>query len=164
MRMLTLTAGLLGAILLSGCDRENLTAPASDLAAAGNSGCHTVKFTTALTAATEIEIVGVVTGDITGTVHMLFDEFHGFTGVTNHVAANATWEITGGTIPELIGETFVTRVSNRNVLLPGTSLAQNIGSLRALSGVEKANLTYIGQTSLETGETVLNFVGVICTE
>jgi hypothetical protein len=164
MRPLTLTLGLLGLALLSGCtDRENPTAPAAESLAA-NSVCRVVKFSTALTAIDPVTFTGVVTGDLEGTVDIAFDEFSSFRGVTNRVAADATWHITGGAIPELIGETFVTRLTNRNVFLPGTSLVQNIGSLRALSGVEKANLTYVGQTSLETGESVLDFVGVICTE
>jgi hypothetical protein len=164
MRSLTLTLGLLGLALLSGCtDREDPTAPGS-ASLAGTSACRTVKFSTVLTAIDPVTFTGVVTGDLEGTVDLVFDEFSSFRGVTNRVAADATWHITGGTIPELIGETFVTRLTNRNVLLPGTSLVKNIGSLRALSGVQKADLTYVGETSLETGESVLNFVGVICTE
>jgi hypothetical protein len=163
MRTITLTIGLLGLILLSSCDRENVTAPVSDLALAGNSGCSTVKFTTVLTPTGPVSFSGVLTGDLEGTVDQVFDEFGSFTGVTIQVAADATWHITGGIIPELIGETFVTRLTNRNVFLPGTSLTKNIGSLRAQSGVERANLTYIGQTQLTTSETTLNFVGVICT-
>jgi hypothetical protein len=93
---------------------------------------------------------------------VVFDEFHPLRGVTNRVAADATWQITGGIVPELIGETFVTRLTNRNVRVAGSTRIQNIGSLRAISGVEKANLTYLGQTSLETGETILDFVGVVC--
>lgn len=161
MRTLTLTAGLLGAILLSACGRENLTAPVSDLAI-GNSGCYAVKFNMLLTNPDEIEFTGVFTGDITGTVHLLFDEFHGFTGVTNTVAANATWQITGGTIPELIGESFETRLTNRNILLPGTDLVKNLGSLRELGGVTKVNVTYVGETSFSTLQIRLDFTGVIC--
>jgi hypothetical protein len=163
MKSLMLGVGLLGLISALGCsDRTSPTAPASELAGVGSSGCYTVKFTTILTAIGETEFTGVVTGDITGTVHQVFDEFHGFTGVTNIVAADATWEITGGTIPELIGQTFETRLTNRNILLPGTSLVKNLGSLRAIGGATKVNVTYVGETPLSTLQTRLDFTGVIC--
>lgn len=162
MRLLMLGTGLLGLISVIGCSDQ--TSPTGAELASASSGCYTVKFSTALTPITDIVYTGTVTGDLQGTVDLVFDEFHSFTGVTNQVAADATWHITGGVIPELVGETFVTRLTNRNILFPGTSLVQNIGSLRAISGVEKANVTYTGHTSLDTNpqETTLNFVGVIC--
>jgi hypothetical protein len=165
MKPLLLNIGFLGLVSVVGCsDQASPTAPASELASAGST-CYAVKFTTPLTSLSEVAFTGTLTGDLQGTVDMVFDEFHSFTGVTIRVAADATWHITGGIIPELVGETFVTRLTNRNILLPGTSLAKNIGSLRVISGVEKANLTYTGQTILDTDpqQTVLNFVGVICT-
>jgi hypothetical protein len=165
MKVLTLNIGLLGLIAVLGCsDQTSPAAAASDLAVADGAACYSVKFTTDLTPVTDVDITGTVTGDLQGTVDMSFDEFSSFRGVTNRVAADAVWHITGGIIPELVGETFVTRLTNRNVLLPGTSLVKNIGSLRVISGVEKANVTYTGQTALDTDpqETILNFVGVIC--
>jgi hypothetical protein len=164
MRTLTLTVGLLGFILLSGCDREKLTAPASDLAEGGNSGCYSVKFTTLFTAVSDFVYTGTLIGDLQGTADLVADEVHPFRGVTILIGADVTWHITGGVIPELTGQTFVTRLMNRNIFLPGTSLVKNVGSTRAISGVQKANLTYIGQTPLDTDpqQATLDFVGVIC--
>jgi hypothetical protein len=163
MKRLTASIAACSLLLLTACNNQtSITDQGSWQPAVGSSGCHPVKFTTVLTALSETEFTGTVTGDITGTVHLVFDEFHGFTGVTNVVAGNATWQITGGTIPELIGETFETRLTNRNILLPGTSLVKNLGSLRALSGVAKANVTYVGETPLSTLQTRLDFTGVIC--
>jgi hypothetical protein len=165
MKSLLLNIGFLGLTLVVGCsDQTSPAVPESELALAG-SGCYTVKFSTPLTPVSDIVFTGILTGELQGTVELVFDEFHSLTGVTNQVAADATWHITGGVIPELIGETFVTRLTNRNIRLPGTSLVKNLGSLRVISGVEKANLTYTGQTTLDTDpqQTILNFVGVICT-
>ena len=58
--------------------------------------------------------------------------------------------------------TFVTRLTNRNVFIPNSSTVKNIGSLRESSGIGKVNVTYTGETSLETSATHLEFSGVIC--
>lgn len=165
MRTLTLTAGLLGLVLLTGCDRENLTAPGSELAAGSNSGCYTVKYTAVFTALSDFVYTATFTGDLEGTADLVADEVGPFTGVTLAVGADITWYITGGIIPELTGQTFVTRDSHRNIFLPGTSLVKNLGSLRAISGVQTANVTYIGETPLgaDPQRAYLDFVGVICT-
>jgi hypothetical protein len=71
-------------------------------------------------------------------------------------------------IPELIGESFVTEIDNRNLnQVPPTLLATTAGTHRVVSGVERANLTYIGQAeavSLDpfAFETLLHHRGVIC--
>jgi hypothetical protein len=166
--MKTLTTGaLFSLLLLLGCDSAKTTSPGSSLAVAGESGCYVVKFTAELAVTSDDPFFasGTVTGDLQGTVDMVFNEFDAFHGITIRVAADANWHITGGIIPELVGQTFVTRLTNRNLLLP-TSIVQNVGSLRAISGVEKANVTYIGQTILTEDSQLptLNFVGTICTE
>ena len=166
MRPLPLTLGCLGLVLLTGCsDQTGPAAPGSELAAGGSSGCYTVKYTAVFTAISGLAFTGTFTGDLEGTADMLFDEIGPFTGATLRVGADINWHITGGTIPELIGETFVTRLLNRNIFLPGTSLVQNVGSLRAISGVQTANVTYTGETPLgaDPQQAFLNFVGVICT-
>jgi hypothetical protein len=166
MKDLTRMAVLAASLLLPGCaDQSAITEPlAPKSVVAGNSGCHTVKFAAFLTPIDGLHYTGQLSGDLVGTADVLFDEIGPFTGATLHVAANAAWTITGGHVPELIGETFLTRMENRNIFLPGTALAKNVGSLRVISGVEKANLTYTGQTSLITGEVHLDFNGVICPE
>ena len=159
---------LLPVVLLASCtDSGDVTAPsdkagAPQFAVAGNSGCYTVKFTTLFTQSDQLHVSGVVSGDLEGTAFVEATDIGRFTGVTLTVGGTIDWSITGGIIPELIGETFLTRLENRNIFLPGTSLVQNVGSLRSISGVEKANLTYIGETSLETNEARFEFNGVIC--
>jgi hypothetical protein len=115
-----------------------------------------------LTPVDGLQFVGVLTGDLQGTASAAFDEIGPLTGVTRQVAGNLTFHITGGVVPELIGETFTTRIENRNVVPPGQTLVKNVGSLRAISGVNKANLTYVGQTSVDPFETRLEFTGVVC--
>jgi hypothetical protein len=162
MKLLTANLALVSLLFIAGCsDQSSPTAPTSELAVGGSSGCYTVKFTTKLTQVRGVVFTGTVTGDLQGTVDVVFDEFHPGTGATILVAANATWHITGGIVPELIGETFVTRLTNRNVAQPGP-VTKNIGWLDVISGVAKANLHYKGRTSNFTGEPTLDFRGVIC--
>jgi len=157
-------AALIACALIAGCtDQAALTDPAEpQFATAGNSGCYTVKFTTIFTPIDVFNLSGQLTGDLEGTADAAFDEVGRFTGVTLPTAGNIAWNITGGIVSELIGETFHTRIENRNVFLPGTSLVKNVGSLRATDGVEEASLTYVGETSLLTSESRLDFKGLRC--
>ena len=166
MRTLTLSIGLLGLVSVLGCsDQTGPAAPGSELAVGGSSGCYTVRFTTLFTAVSDFVYTGTLTGDLQGTADLVADEVHSFHGITLRVGADVTWHITGGIIPELTGQTFVTRSTQRNIFLPGTSLVKNIGSLRPISGVETANITFTGETVLGTDpqQATLNFEGVICT-
>ena len=93
-------------------------------------------------------------------------EFFGdtkFAGVTMKNGGIAHWDITGGVLGPL---TFDTEIENKNLLTnrpgsPGT-LFENIGKHRAISGVKKANLHYIGTFDALTGMTDHDFQGVIC--
>ena len=80
----------------------------------------------------------------------------------NHYTAQ--WSITGGIVPGL-GD-FETEADNKNILTvrpgSGANVWENLGKHRALSDVEKANLTYHGTL---TGPPPLgdwDFQGVIC--
>jgi hypothetical protein len=162
MKLPTANSTFASLLLILGCsDQSGLTAPTPELAVGGSSGCYTVKFTTRLTHVSGIVFTGPVAGDLQGTVDVVFNEFHPGTGATNLVAADATWHITGGIVRELIGRSFVTRFTNRNVAQPGP-VTKNIGSLDVISGVKKANVHYVGETSNFTGEPTLHFIGVIC--
>ena len=154
---------LLAVVLLACSDASSSTGVFGPQAAvAGRSGCFTVATTQTLTATGQLQFAGPISGDLEGTAEIQFASFTAFTGVTNTATGSATWTITGGIIPELIGATFVTDFENRNILLPGTQLAVNVGTHRAASGVDKANLTYRGETSLVSGITQLDHRGVIC--
>ena len=132
---------------LVGCgDASEITSPNPQFrpaaqyvgASATKTACHTVTFVTDLTPSGDVSFSGTVTGDLQGSVEVVFDEFHPFTGVTRVVAADATWTITGG---ELAGTTFVTRLTNRNVFIPNSSTVKNIGSLRESSGIGSPSMS-----------------------
>ncbi len=131
-----------------------------DFGVAGNSGCATVKF----------NIGGVVfpdpipiTGDLEGTFAPTFMGDQKFSGVTTANGGTAVWDITGGVLGPL---TFETTFDNRNIDTdrPGSpsTFFENIGRHRALDGVQKANLTYLGTFSFITFEIDHDYQGVIC--
>ena len=106
-----------------------------------------------------------MSGDLVGTVALEFAPGSvTFTGQTLSVAGTAQWVVTGGVISGL--SAFETEFQNRNLLVdrPGSpgNVFENIGTHRAVSGVETANLTYLGTFSGLTSQTILSFHGVIC--
>src|SRR5690606_9962906 len=105
------------ALQLLACEggRHDRTLLGPEMAVAGASGCYTVKVTHTLTSTgVPRQFAGDITGDLQGVAQIGFTEINAFTGVTNTSSGNATWVITGGIIPELIGSVFVTRFDNRN--------------------------------------------------
>ena len=156
------------AALIIGCS-ENQTDPTKLLEPDlnGASRCYAVKFNVQGAPAGVPWIVEhQITGDIEGSATTVFDlESLRFTGHT--VSNTGTWyfTVTGGIIPGLTE--FQARHSQRNQLIdnpatPGT-VFENHGTLRALSGVEIANLTYHGTywaVPYEHGE--WDVQGVIC--
>jgi hypothetical protein len=153
-------------IILAGCGGQN---PVNDrgesrFLVAGTSGCYAVMFTMMLEGCVVLHCAGVVTGDLEGTVMADFDTVGRFVGVTIPTAANLTIAITGGNVAELIGETITVRLDNRNIFPPGQPLITNVGSIRAISGVKKANLTYLGHTdtSVDPIHTRLEVQGILC--
>lgn len=133
----------------------------------GASGCYTPKFSV-VGAPTSIPWIfeGQVTGDLEGSATWVFD-LGSITFTGNTVSNSGTWHftITGGIIPGL--GAFDTEFHNRNQLVdnpatPGT-VFENHGSLRALDGVSKANLTYQGTFwAVPSPHGVWDFLGVIC--
>lgn len=153
------------ALALVACEQTETTSPnaaASQFGVAGKSGCYTVKVSVTAVPVGPVTVAGTLAGDLEGTIEFVFDVITPFTGVTNTAEANTAWHITGGIASELIGQTFHTRLKNRNILPPGETFATNVGSHRAIDGVEKANITYIGETSIVTGVTRLEHNGVLC--
>ena len=148
---------------------ETQTEPTEGLAPELNeaSGCYAVKFKVAgAPGALPWIVEHEITGDLEGSATTVFDiESLRFTGHT--VSNTGTWylNITGGIIPGLTE--FEARHSQRNQLIdnpatPGT-VFENHGTLRALSGVRIANLTYHGTywaLPYEHGEWEVR--GVIC--
>lgn len=163
-----LLAIALTAALIIGCS-ESQTGPTEVLAPNlnGASGCYAVNFKVVGTPGSVPWIVEhQLTGDLEGSATTVFDiESIRFTGHT--VSNTGTWyfTISGGIVPGLTE--FEARHSQRNQLIdnpatPGT-VFENHGTLRALSGVKVANLTYHGTywtTPYEHGE--WDAQGVIC--
>jgi hypothetical protein len=128
-------------------------------ASGGNSACYAVKF----------NVGGLippfqVTGDLVGTRQDSFDIPGSlrYAGVTTRFTGTSHWHITAGVVPGL--EDFETSYENKNLDVdrPGSpaDVFENIGTHRALEGVQKANLTYRGTASPAGLDH--DFTGVIC--
>jgi hypothetical protein len=77
------------------------------------SGCATPKFTVVLVPTSGLSFNGVLSGDLEGTVTLLFDPgSFKFAGVTFANSGTAHWEISGGVLPGL--GAFYTEFNNRN--------------------------------------------------
>ena len=173
MRFLVLGGAL---VILGGCSDTAPTEGASTLLnpadarapdlSVESSGCGTPKFTAVLVPTSDFSFDGVLSGDLEGTVTLLFDPGSlEFAGVTLSNSGTAHWVITGGIIPGL--GTFDTEFENRNLIVdrPGSpaTLFENIGRHRAVGGVDKANLTYKGAfTVVPSPQAILDFQGDIC--
>lgn len=107
-----------------------------------------------------------ITGDLEGSATAEFDLVPPrVTGATNTLTGTMHWTITGGIIPGL-GQ-FETEFQHRNHVIDTANspptVFENQGKLRALSGVEKANLHYKGTYwALPSPHGAWKFWGVIC--
>jgi hypothetical protein len=167
MKCRTLIAGLVSCAFVIGCDEQNAPTEtlAPDFVVAGSSGCYTVKFTDDLVAAAPTVLLGQLGGDLEGTTQWVADAGSiKFAGNTMHVKGIVTYNITGGIVPELVDESFTATGDWVNVWAPpGEPTVNNEGTLRALDGVAKANVTFHGHTVLASATSFLKFQGVICT-
>lgn len=164
-------AALGSCALLVGCgDGVATWSPLEPTVAVANvSSCYAVAFSVEMTSADGVVFEGPISGDLEGTVEVLNTGFTWPpTGATNTSTFEFSWHVTGGIIPELIGESFSTAAENRNVLHfllpPARPFAMNVGKHRAVAGVQKANLTYTGLTNVDGSPSVtrLDHHGVIC--
>jgi hypothetical protein len=171
-------------VLMAACDSTQTTAPtpvlAPDLAMTpsltAEPGCYGVQFDllfrgTAVDPELPPEFEGeLVGGDLEGTVDIVLTGATDPTGRTNTATFRFTWNITGGVIAELIGQSFVTDIDNRNLnqIPPPTNTGTAVGTHRVVSGVERANLTYTpGEAEIVSldpfaFENLLHHRGVIC--
>ncbi len=174
------------AILLGGCEAPGMLAPepigpeALMLMTQNPDGvrCHGVQFDMVFRgiladpfSPPHFEGELVPGGDLEGTVEIILTGATDPTGRTNTATFGFTWHITGGVIPELHGESFVTEVANRNLnqVPPPTPFGMAVGHHREVGGVARAHLTYIGHAeAVDPGEnffvfeTPLQHRGVIC--
>ncbi len=127
----------------------------------GNSGCATVHF---IWAGTVPPYTAALSGDLEGTMTLSFTAGSNvFAGVTQKNYGTASWDVTGGVLGPL---QFVTEFENKNFWTdrPGSPLYlfENIGTHRALQGVEKANLHYIGTFDGLARYGEHHYTGIIC--
>jgi len=158
-------------VLALGCTTEptNVDGDIPTFGVAGNSGCYTVNITSHA-AGVFPAFSGTTTGDVEATISTAFDAGASVThGVVIGNEGRTTWNVTGGIIPELIGEVFETESkSNLTILQPDNDpfVFRLNGAGQASSGVSKANLTFHG--SFDLGDFVppfdvdLVWHGVIC--
>lgn len=141
-----------------------LSADSAANRAGGASGCVTPRFTMTLTPIGPGQFQGVLTGDLAGWVVITFVGPFKFTGVTFANGGEGHWEITSGLGDGIV--VFDTTFANRNqeTVRPGSpgDLFENIGRHRAVDGVVKANLTYLGEFDASIPEGVHHYHGVIC--
>ena len=149
--------------LLMACADREPTAP--DITPAfdegGNSGCATVHFV--YSGSLPFWQARPVAGDLEGTLQLHFAPGPTFAGVTMKNGGTAEWNITGGILGPL---QFTTEFDNKNFITdrPGSPLYlfENIGTHRALQGVQKANLHYKGTYDALAGYAEHDYTGVIC--
>lgn len=142
-----------------------------DQAQAQASACHGVRFDMWFSPhdleADPPEYTATFSGDLEGTADiLLLGPGTPFTGVTNTAIFQFIWNVTGGVVPELIGESFVTHADNRNLVF-AHRFPRVAGTHRVESGVSRANLTYQGEVIEVTWDpfwfqTLLHHNGVIC--
>jgi len=157
--------------LALGCNSEptNIAQDTANFGVAGNSGCYTVNITSHAMGVFP-SFFGTTAGDIEATINTAFDAGASVAhGVVIGNEGRTTWNVTGGIIPELIGEVFETESkSNLTILQPDNDpfVFRLNGAGQASSGVSKANLTFHG--SFDLGDFVppfdvdLVWHGVIC--
>jgi len=166
--MRTLFRCISGFMVLSACSPDRAVEPAARVPvarlSASTSSCYTVSFNVQLVP-TASDFSGPVTGDLVGTVSLVFNGDIKFTGNTLSNSGTASWTITGGVVPTPLN--FTTTFDNRNLFSdrPGSpaTLFENIGTHRALTGVAKANLNYHGTFTIVPSELANHdYRGVIC--
>lgn len=138
--------------------------------AAGPLSCQSVVFTSVLSG-TFPTFTGTMTGDLEGTVLNIQDantvEVRG--PFYARVDGAIDFNVTGGTIPELIGQSFRTSAVSSNRFAPDAdpTIGEVGGRVRAVDGVSAANLTFHGFVDVTDGvppfEVRLLWHGVICT-
>jgi hypothetical protein len=138
----------------------------------GHSGCYAVKFNVSgnvLPGGVPVS-PWVVSGDLVGEQTWVVDvtSFR-LTGVAFRLSGEMEWSIVdGGVVPNLGEFTTSFDLKNLNIDRPGSpaNIAENIGTHRALEGVQKANLTLKGVTEAAQGSSLgsssMDYQGVIC--
>lgn len=149
--------------LAVGCSGDTPTdVPAPDFAVAGNSGCYTVRGTIFETGVFP-NFSGTIDGDIVGTSTSTLGldvTFHGAV-ITN--PGERTIEVTGGIIPELVGETVHVTFQGLSILNAPPLVTINERS-RVDEGAAEGNMTAHGTLDWNVfpWEVDVAYNGVIC--
>lgn len=169
--LLRSTALALGALRLA-CDAPTAPAPsirgspALDRSGDASSACYAVSYQTASwfdqAAGT---VVGVVSGDLVGTIVVTFDpSTRKATGKTAVVDGTIRYDVTGGVLPAPL--TFSGTLVQRNIVAVSPSSPEMVSeqhtTTRATTGVRTANLTMHGSFDATVGIAYHQHHGVIC--
>jgi hypothetical protein len=153
--------------LLLGCAADapsDLDVFAPNFAEAGNSGCHTVSGEIAQTGLAP-SFSGTITGDIEGDVSTQLDlASSDAAGQVRFSTAEQTWEVTGGTVPELIGRT-VRLTLETEIVFALPPVGRNNTRATVVDGAEMGILTYHGTLNASPPppfSTHVEYRGVIC--
>lgn len=164
MRYLTV---LTGVVLAAGCGadaRNGADVFEPQFSRAGNSGCYTVSGEIAQTGVFP-SFTGSITGDIEGTVLTQFDPTsRRVAGRVTFTSGLQTWDVTGGSVPELVGQKVVLTLESE-VVLARPPVGRNSTTARIVSGAEAGNLTYHGTVITSPPPpfaTNVTYRGVIC--
>ena len=160
-------AALAVIVLAVACSRDPATAPDQGVptfAAAGNSGCYTVSGEIAQMGSFPF-FSGTISGDIEGVVSTQLDPASvRATGVVRSNSGEQTWQVTGGTVPELIGRT-VRLALETEVVFAQPPVGRNNTTARVIDGAQRGNLTYHGTlntTPPPPFASRVEYHGVIC--
>jgi hypothetical protein len=157
-------ASLASLSLAVACSTDAPTAPAElgrSQSVAGTSNCYTVSGTITQSGLPGA-FSGTITGDVIGTVATQTQGTVSH-GVVNFGVGQQTWEVTGGIIQELIGNTVRLELRTRvvNAQDPEPHL---INRVEIVDGAAKGNLTYHGTLDVFAVPFVAStaYHGVIC--
>lgn len=134
-----------------------------DFGIAGNSGCYTVSGALDQAAIPGQSLSGTISGDVEGTVFTVGGP-PVVQGAVAFIPAEQTWNITGGIIQSLIGQTL--QFDNDVVgILAQLPLARINTQARVVEGARIGNLTLHGITDFSVPGIItshLEYDGVIC--
>jgi hypothetical protein len=154
-------------ILVVGCSRDAAIGPneaALAFSVAGASGCHTVSGEIAQSGLAP-SFAGTISGDIEGSVSTQLDPTDArVAGRVSFPTAEQTWEVTGGTVPDLIGRT-VHLALETEIVFAQPPIARNNTTARVIDGAEAGNLTYHGTLNASPPPPFavdVEYSGVIC--
>lgn len=174
MKRLRHVVPLLACALSLACDaptaphRLAAATPAFDRGASPNAACYPVRFASVSEGFVDaFTVAGTFTGDVQGSFVVRFDPTTlKVVGKTARFEGTGTFTVTGGILPGPFPLTFAVTFDQKNLLhdtprSPAT-IAEQLVTFRATSGVTRANLTMHGNFDGVTETVDHDWWGVIC--